>query len=132
MRPDGDGTTTSVTPGTAGSPCKPQETSWNHNPNHAQERKRNASRGVTLKHSKVGHKSRDVRETVRSLIYLTVPNELHPKVKQELQPVIWLLQTYARLAELEMVAGGRSREAALPADTGERVREWVGEEKEKT
>lgn len=76
---------------------------------------------------------RNARETVRDLVYLTVTNELHPNAKKRLIEIVQLLQVYARLTELEKVAGEEGPKfgplpVALPADTGEKVREWVDRE----
>ena len=68
---------------------------------------------------------------VRELLDLTLSNELHLQVRKRLTEVIQLLQTYARLAELELAAGEKPRpgDVSLPEDTKERVTEWVeGEE----
>ena len=125
-------------PAMAGSPwC------WNHDPACAEERRRNASHAATAKHSKISQEIRDVRQTVKELIFLTISNELHPLVRKRLTEVVQLLQTYARLTELEiasMEAEGKklpvfnAREVldlGLPGDTAGRVREWAEGEQEK-
>ncbi len=97
----------------------------------AQRRKRNASRAATLGNSKIGAEIRSTRLLVRDLVEMTVANDLHPLVRKRLTEVVQLLQTYARLAELEIASGDRPKEGdvALPETTGERVREWAeGEE----
>ncbi len=93
----------------------------------AQRRKRNASRAATLGNSKIGAEIRSTRLLVRDLVEMTVANELDPLVRKRLTEVVQLLQTYARLAELEVASGERPRagEVALPEDTGERVRGWA-------
>ena len=64
---------------------------WNHDPERTEERSRNASDVASLKHSRVGQEIRDVREMTKELILATVSNELHPKVRKELQSVVQLL-----------------------------------------
>lgn len=58
---------------------------------------------------------------------LTITKELHPLVSKRLTEVVQLLQVYARLAELEIVAGERPRpgEVSLPKGIPERVQEWA-------
>lgn len=57
-------------------------------------------------------------------------------MKKRLTEITQLLQTYCRLAELELAAGGRPRfsepgEYGLPQDTAEKAMEWAGREAEK-
>ena len=97
----------------------------------AQRRSRNASRAATLGNSRIGAEIRSTRLLVRDLVEMTVSNELHPTVRKRLTEIVQLLQTYARLAELELAAGEkpRSGDVSLHEDTPERVREWTeGEE----
>ncbi len=107
---------------------------YNHHPDHHEKRRRSASRAATLKHSKMGTEIHNAWETAWDLVYLTVSNELHPNVKKCLIEIVQLLQVYARLTELELAAGEEGPRfdplpVALPADPGEKVREWVdGEE----
>ena len=104
---------------------------WNHDPAHAEQRSRNASRAATLKASKVGQEIRDVRETVKELIFITLSNELHPLVRKRLTEIVQLLQVYCRLAELELAAGEKPEkgDVALPEGIKERITEWAeGEE----
>jgi hypothetical protein len=63
----------------------------------------------------------------------TLSNELHLQVRKRLFEVIQLLQTYARLAELELAAGEKPRpgDVSLPEDTKERVKAWAGGEQVK-
>jgi hypothetical protein len=101
------------------------------NPAVAQRRKRNASRAATLGNSRIGAEIRSTRLLVRELLDLTLSNELHLQVRKRLTEIVQLLQTYARLAELELAAGEKPRpdEVSLPEGTPERVREWAeGEE----
>ena len=97
----------------------------------AERRKRNASRAATLGNSRIGAEIRSTRLMVRELLDLTLSNELHLQVRKRLTEVIQLLQTYARLAELELTAGEKPRpgDVSLPEGTKERVTEWAdGEE----
>lgn len=93
----------------------------------ARRRKRNASRAATLGNSKIGTEIRSTRLLVRDIVELTITKELHPLVRKRLTGVVQLLQVYARLAELEIVAGERPRpgEVSLPEDIPERVQEWA-------
>ncbi len=93
----------------------------------AKRRRRNASRAATLGNSKIGAEIRSTRLLVRDLVEMTVANELDPLVRKRLTEVVQLLQTYARLAELEIASGERPRagDVALPEDLPERVRGWA-------
>ena len=97
------------------------------NPAVAQRRKRNASRAATLGNSRIGAEIRSTRLMVRDLLDLTLSNELHLQVRKRLTEVIQLLQTYARLAELELAAGEKPRagDVSLPEGTKARITEWV-------
>lgn len=102
----------------------------------AARRSRNASRAATLGNSKVDAEIRGVRLLTRDLVETTVSGELSPTVKKRLTDVVGLLQVYARLAELELSAGGRPRfsepgEYGLPEDTAEKAREWAEREGER-
>ncbi len=113
--------------------AKGSEYCYLHDPDPvvAERRKRNASRAATLGNSRIGAEIRSTRLLVRDLVEMTVSNELHPLVRKRLTEVVQLLQTYARLAELELAAGEkpRSGDVSLPEDTPERIREWTeGEE----
>lgn len=77
---------------------------YNHHPDYAEDRKRSASRAATAKHSQVHREIREVRELVRGIVEVLVSGELNPRVKRELTNVTQLLQTYARLSELEITA----------------------------
>jgi hypothetical protein len=105
---------------------------WNHDPARAEERRRNASHAATAKHSKVVQEIREVRQLTRDLLEITFEDSvLGSRVRRHLQGIVQLLQTYARLAELELAAGERPRpgDVSLPKDTKERVTEWAeGEE----
>jgi hypothetical protein len=115
-----------------GRPCAADPTPgsrycWHHDPDFAEERRRNASRAATLGNSRIGAEIRSTRLLVRDLVEMTVSNELHPLVRKRLTEVVQLLQVYARLAELELNAGERPRadDVALPEGTLERIREWA-------
>src|SRR5215207_1220045 len=97
----------------------------------AKRQSRNASRAATLGNSKIGAEIRSTRLLVRDIVELTITNEIHPLVRKRLAEVVQLVQSYCRLAELEIAAGDRPKagEVALPEDIPERVREWAhGEE----
>ncbi len=100
---------------------------YHHDPDYAEERRRNASRAATLGNSKVGAEVRSTRLLVRGIVEMTVSNELHPLVRKRLTEVVQLLQVYARLTELELNAGERPRagDMALPEGSLERIREWA-------
>jgi hypothetical protein len=61
---------------------------------------------------------------------MTISNELHPLVRKRLTEVVQLLQTYARLAELELAAGEKPApgDVSLPGDTKQRVQAWAESE----
>jgi hypothetical protein len=99
----------------------------------AKRRRRNASRAATLGNSRIGAEIRSTRLPVRELVQMTVSGELHPTVRKRLTEVVQLLQTYARLAELELAAGEKPArgDVSLPEGTPERAREWAeGEDAE--
>ena len=108
---------------------------WHHDPDHAEERRRNASRAATLGNSKVGAEIRSTRLMVRELLEVTLSGDLDPAIRKRLAEVVQLVQSYCRLAELEIVAGERPKagDVKLPEDTGERVKGWaeVDAEREK-
>ena len=93
----------------------------------ARRRKRNASSAATLGNSKIGTEIRSTRLLMRDIVELTITKVLHPLFRKRLTEVVQLLQVYARLAELEIVAGERPRpgEVSLPKDIPERVQEWA-------
>ncbi len=113
--------------------AKGSEYCYLHDPDPvvAERRKRNASRAATLGNSRIGAEIRSTRLLVRERLELTLSNELHLQVRKRLTEIIQLLQTYARLAELELAAGEKPApgEVSLPEGTKERVTEWAeGEE----
>jgi len=106
---------------------------WHHDPDHAEERRRNASRAATLGNSKIGAEIRSTRLMVRELLELTLSGDLDPLVRKRLAEVVQLVQSYCRLAELEIAAGERPRtgEVALPEDMPERARERAEGDKQR-
>ena len=122
---DGEPCTASAVPGSRW--CR------HHDPDHAEERRRNASRTATLGNSKIGAEIRSTRLMVRELLEVTLSGDLDPLVRKRLAEVVQLVQSYCRRAELEISAGEKPRagEAALPEDTGERIREWAEGEEER-
>ena len=64
---------------------------------------------------------------VRELLEVTLSGNLDPVIRKRLAEVVQLVQSYCRLAELEIAAGERPRtgEVALPKEMGERIKEWV-------
>jgi hypothetical protein len=85
---------------------------WNHDPALAEERRRNASRAATAKHSSIGKELREVRELILELLGVLLSDRLPHRVCKELQNVVQLLQCFLRAAELEM----RAAEEPLTAD----------------
>ena len=125
IKRDGEPCTASAMPGS--------RYCWHHDPDHAEERRRNASRAATLGNSKIGAEIRSTRLMVRELLGLTIANELNPSVRKRLAEVVQLVQSYCRLAELEIAAGEKPRagDVALSEDTGQRVRGWAAGEAER-
>lgn len=96
---------------------------WNHDPKRAEERSRNASHAASAKHDSVAKEMREMREIVGEVIHLTATNELDPGAKRHLTEIVQLSQSYARLAELELAAGGKPERGtvALGADLYEEI-----------
>jgi hypothetical protein len=88
---------------------------YGHDPVYAEERRRSASRAATAKHSSVGRELGEVRGLIRDLLGVLLADELSVRIRRELQNVVQLLQTYARLAELEMRAGEEPLKGDLDA-----------------
>jgi hypothetical protein len=102
----------------------------------AARRKRNASRAAAIGNSKIDAELRGARLMTKELVEQTVSGELDLRVKRRLTEITQLIQSYCRLAELELAAGGRPRfsepgEYGLPEDTAQKAREWAGREAEK-
>src|SRR5215204_5560082 len=94
------------------------------------KRRRNASRAATLGNSKIGSEIRATRLLVRDLVETTVSGDLDPVVRKRLTEITQLIQSYCRLAELEVASGEAPRfpgkgYVALPEDTPEKAREWA-------
>jgi len=70
---------------------------------------------------------------VRELLEVTISGNLDPLVRKRLAEVVQLIQSYCRLAELEITAGERFRagDVRLPGDMGERVKRWAEGEAER-
>ena len=94
-------------PATAGSSL-----CWNHDPARAKERRRNASRAASAKHSSVAQELREIRDLILNLLGVLLADELPVRVRKELQNVVQLLQCYLRAVELAM----RAAEEPLRAD----------------
>lgn len=77
---------------------------WHHDPARAEERRRNASRAASAKHSSVARELRDLRDLIWEVLELTVSERLPATVRKRLAEVIQLLQCYLRAVELEMRA----------------------------
>ena len=77
---------------------------YNHNPDYAEERRRNTSHAATARHSSIGKELREMHELISELLGLTIADRLPHKARKELQNVVQLLQCYLRAAELEMQA----------------------------
>jgi hypothetical protein len=106
---------------------------WHHDPDHAEERRRNASRAATLGNSKIGAEIRSTRFMVRELLEVTLSGDLDPLIRKRLAEVVQLVQSYCRLAELEIAAGEKPKAGGvgLPEDTGQRAKEWAEGEAER-
>jgi hypothetical protein len=73
---DGVPCTVSVPPG--------ERFCYNHDPEHAEERRRNGSRAATAKHSSVGRELREVRGLVRDLLGVLLADDLSVRMRREL------------------------------------------------
>ena len=85
---------------------------YHHDPSRAEERRRNASRAASAKHSSVARELREVRELIWELLDLTIADRLPIRARKELQNVVQLLQCYLRAVELGM----RAAEEPLRSD----------------
>src|ERR671917_2632008 len=100
-----------------GAPCTAvvapdQRYCYHHDPARAEERKRNASRAASAKHSSVAQELREVRDLIWELLGLTIADRLPHRARKELQNVVQLLQCYLRAVELGM----RASEEPLRSD----------------
>jgi hypothetical protein len=87
---------------------------YNLDPAVARRRSRNDSRAATLGNSKVGAEIRGTRLMVRELLEVTLSGDLDPVVRKRLAEVVQLVQSYCRLAELEVTSDEAPR---FPAKT---------------
>ena len=85
---------------------------YNHHPDHAEERRRNASYAASMKHSSLGKELREIRGLILELLGFLLSDRLPVRVYKELQSVVQRLQCYLRAAELEM----RAAEEPLKSD----------------
>jgi hypothetical protein len=76
---------------------------WHHDPDHAQGR-RHASRAASLGTSKVGAEIRSTRPMVREPLEVTLSGDLDPVIRKRLAEVVQSVQSYCRLAELDIAA----------------------------
>jgi nucleotide-binding universal stress UspA family protein len=109
---------------------------YHHDPARAEERRRNASRAASAKHSPVAQELREVRDLIWELLGLTIADRLPYKARRELQNVVQLLQCYLRAVELEMRAAeeplkGNLDVKGLRAQVLERIEELEAREREK-
>lgn len=124
-----------------GKPCAADPTPgsrycWHHDPDFAEQRRRNASRAAAIGNSKIDAEIRGVRLMVKELVEQTVSGELDLRVKKRLTEIAQILQVYARLAELELAASGRPKfsepgEHGVPRDTAEKAKGWAEKEGER-
>ena len=77
---------------------------YHHDPDYAEQRRRNASKAAIAKHSSLAQELRDVRDLIWELLGLTIADRLPYKARKELQNVVQLLQCYLRAVELGMRA----------------------------
>jgi hypothetical protein len=102
-------------------------------PGVANRRKRNASRAANLGNSKIGAEIRSMRLMVTELLEVTISGDFEPLIRKRLAEVVQLVQSYCRLAELEIASGEKqkSAELALPEDTAKKAKEWAEGEAER-
>jgi hypothetical protein len=64
---------------------------------------------------------------VRELLEVTLSGNLDPVIRKRLAEVVQLVQSYCRLAELEIAAGESPKvgDVSLPEDTAEKAKESV-------
>ena len=109
---------------------------WNHDPARLEERRRNASRAATAKHSSTGKELREIRDLIWELLGLTIADRLPPRARKELQNVVQLLQCFLRATELEMRAAEEPLRtdldvAGLKAQVLGRIEELEARERER-
>ena len=126
---DGTPCTVSVPPG--------ERWCYHHDPALAEERKRNASRAASAKHTSIGKELREVRELIRGLLELTLQDGvLGSRTRRHLQGIVQLLQCHLRAVELEMRAAEEPLQAdldvkGLKAQVLRRIEELERREREK-
>jgi hypothetical protein len=93
-----------------GDPCTMPATQgsawcWNHDPNRAEERSKNASRAASAKHSSVAQDMRELRDLVWEMTIRLIEGNLKTSASLNMTRIIQLLQTYLRAAEVELASG---------------------------
>jgi len=70
---------------------------------------------------------------VRELLEVTISGDLDPAIRKRLAEVVQLVQSYCRLAELEIAAGEKPKagDVGLSEDTAEKAKEWAEGEAER-
>ena len=117
---DGDPCTLPATQGSAW--C------WNHDPNRAEERSRNASRAASAKHSSVAQDMRELRNLVWELTVRMIKGTLNTRASVNMNRIIQLLQTYLRAAEIELASGKEpERGSVLPPDMLAKLQQYVAD-----
>ena len=99
---------------------------WNHDPNRAEERSRNASRAANAKHSSV---AQDMRAVVWNIVKLMMEGRLNTKASYNMNRIIQLLQTFLRAAEIELASGKEpERGNVLPPGMLEKLQQYIANE----
>ena len=78
---------------------------WNHDPDRAEERSRNASRAASAKHSNLHSEMRGLRDILWQLIMAMLAGKLSFPARRDVTQIIQLLQIYLRAAEVELASG---------------------------
>ena len=109
---------------------------YHHDPARAEERRANASRAASAKHSSVGQELWDVRGLIWELLGVLLSDRLPIRVRKELQNIVQLLQCYLRAVELGMRAaeaplGSNLDVKGLRAQVLERIEVLEEQEREK-
>jgi hypothetical protein len=70
---------------------------------------------------------------VRELLEITISGDLDPAIRKRLAEVVQLVQSYCRLAELEIAAGEKPRtgDVALTEEMARKAKEWAEGEAER-
>lgn len=101
---------------------------YHHDPTLADERSNKASRAAKVKHDTMAKEIRRIREDIHEILWLTATNQIHPHVKNRLTEIVQLSQSYARLTELELTAGGKVDLDSIATDLPELVRQFIAAE----